>query len=89
LNKDKECLKYLELASTKARNNGWILILLDADDDCPAELGPTIVDLARGIKPHCRMAVVLPKREYEAWFLASAGLPRWQAWIRAERARHP
>ena len=65
-------LVYLELASTKARNNGWILILLGADDDCPAELGPTIVDRARGIKPHCRMAVVLPKREYEAWFLASA-----------------
>jgi len=72
LNKDEDFLKYLRLASAKAENSGWILILLDADDDCPAELGPGIVNRACNLVPHCRIVVVLPKREYEAWFLASA-----------------
>ena len=73
LNKDADFRKFLGLASAKAWESGWILILLDADDDCPAELGPQILDRARETAPHRRISVVLAKREYEAWFLASAG----------------
>lgn len=72
LNKDADFRKFLGLASAKAGGSGWILILLDADDDCPAELGARIVDRAREAVPHSRISVVLAKREYEAWFLASA-----------------
>jgi Domain of unknown function (DUF4276) len=47
-----------------------VLILLDADDDCPAMLGPQL--LKRGV---CSAAlpvrVVLPKAEIEAWILAA------------------
>jgi hypothetical protein len=49
------------------------LVLLDADDDCPAELGPKIQDRARQVVPHRSVSVVLANREYEAWFLAAAG----------------
>jgi hypothetical protein len=72
LKKDADFRKFLGLASAKAGDSGWILILLDADDDCPADLGVQIVDRAREAAPHRRVAVVLAKREYEAWFLASA-----------------
>jgi hypothetical protein len=49
---------------------GAVLVLLDADDDCPAELGPSL--LRRITRPDLPIAVVLAKREYEAWFLAAA-----------------
>lgn len=39
LNKDEEFRRQLLLAAAKSGENGWILIVLDADDDCPAELG--------------------------------------------------
>lgn len=47
-----------------------VLILLDSDDDCPAELAPTV-------KRRCLDATQLPcavvfaKREYESWLLGS------------------
>jgi len=51
---------------------GGILVVLDADDDCPAELAPALLDRARSARPDCRVSVVLANREYEAWFLAAA-----------------
>lgn len=49
-----------------------ILILLDADDDCPAELGPQILAWASAAHGGVPMSVVVANREYEAWFLAAA-----------------
>jgi hypothetical protein len=72
LNKDDEFRKQLLLAAAKSGNNGWILIVLDADDDCPANLGRQIVQRAQEHVPHRRLSVVLAKREFEAWFLAAA-----------------
>ena len=37
LNREDEFRRYLLLAAAKCGDQGWILILLDADDDCPAE----------------------------------------------------
>jgi hypothetical protein len=51
---------------------GGILVLIDADDDCPASLGPALLARARAARPDRRTAVVLANREFEAWFLASA-----------------
>jgi hypothetical protein len=72
LNKDDEFRKQLLLAAAKSGDNGWILIVLDADDDCPANLGRQIVQRAQEHVPHRRLSVVLAKREFEAWFLAAA-----------------
>ena len=72
LNKDAEFQRFLGLASAKAGASGWILILLDADNDCPAILAPRILERACNVAPTCRISVVLANREYEAWFLASA-----------------
>lgn len=51
---------------------GGVLVLLDADDDCPAELGPSLLARAQSARPDKHIAVVLPNREFEAWFLAAA-----------------
>lgn len=72
LNREDEFRRMLLLAAAKCGESGWILVLLDADDDCPSELGAQVLARARGIVPHRRVSVVLAKREYEAWFLAAA-----------------
>ena len=51
---------------------GWILVLLDSDDDCPAKQGLEVLKRAKEIVPHRRISVILANREYEAWFIAAA-----------------
>jgi hypothetical protein len=72
LNRDEEFRRHLLLAAAKCGEDGWILVLLDADDDCPAELGQQILQQARQVVPHRRLSIVLANREYEAWFIAAA-----------------
>ncbi|WP_405629979.1 DUF4276 family protein [Streptomyces sp. NBC_00016] len=55
-----------------ADHPGGILVVIDADDDCPAALGPELLARAEDARPDRRTAVVLANREFEAWFLASA-----------------
>jgi hypothetical protein len=72
LNKPEEFNRHLQLASKKCGAGGWILILLDADDDCPKALGQRILAQAQGCIPHRDISVVLANREFEAWFIAAA-----------------
>ena len=62
----------VELAVRQAGRNGAVLLLVDSDDDCPAELAPRLRDRATQTHRKFPIAVVLPKREFEAWFLAAA-----------------
>lgn len=70
--KDGELERYVELAVRSADGDGAVLVLLDADDDCPATLGPWLLRRAKAVRPHAAMAVVLANREFEAWLLAAA-----------------
>ncbi len=72
LNRNEEFRRHLLFAADKCGNDGWILILLDADEGCPATLGANILTRASAIVPHRRVSVVLPNREFEAWFIAAA-----------------
>ena len=51
LNREQEFHRYLQLAAGKAGDEGCVLILLDADDDCPAQLGTTILHRAQDYIP--------------------------------------
>ena len=51
-------------------NVGAVLVLLDADDDCPASLGPALLKRAVQVT-QLPVAVVLAKREFEGWFLGA------------------
>jgi len=74
LNREEIFSKQLQLAGLKCNEAGdaWILILLDADDDCPVDLAENILRRAADILPQHKISVVLANREYEAWFLAAA-----------------
>ncbi len=62
----------IELAGAKAGVGRPVLLVVDADDDCPAELARTWLSDARRDCPGPPVYVVVAKREFEAWFLASA-----------------
>ncbi|MDR8027239.1 DUF4276 family protein [Burkholderia cenocepacia] len=72
LNREDEFRRHLLLAAGRCGTDGWVLILLDADDDCPATRGAEILRRATDCLPGCRISVVLANREYEAWFIAAA-----------------
>ncbi len=53
-------------------DTGFILILIDAEEDCPASLGPQLLKRAKLIRSDMDIACVLAKRELENWFKAAA-----------------
>ena len=69
--KPGELERYVELAARQAGPRGAILILLDAEDDCPADLGIDLLRRARAARSDRRIRAVLAKMEYEAWFIAA------------------
>lgn len=71
INREEEFRRHLYLAAAKSGVGGWVLIVLDADDNCPADLGPRILERAKQCIPHRKISVVLANREYEAWFIAA------------------
>ena len=72
LNRDEELQRYLRLAAAKCEDGGWILVLLDADDDCPAQLAQQVLTRAAACVAYRRVSVVFATREFEAWFIAAA-----------------
>ncbi len=80
--------KYVELAARKAvAYRGFVLILLDCDDDCPAEIGPQLLARAQAARGDTTFLVALASREFETWFLAAAESLRGQFGLPADLAR--
>lgn len=65
--------RYVAMAAAKARQHrdGHVLILLDCEDDCPAKLGPALLQRARHVASGVGCIVALAHREYETWFVAA------------------
>ena len=70
--KENELERYVDFAGRQTGPGGGVLIVLDADDDCPPELASTIHRRATKARGDCLIKVVLARREYESWFLAAA-----------------
>ena len=66
-----------------------ILVLFDADDDCPAELAPRLERWAHDAASGRPCSVVMANREYEAWFLASIESLRGRRGIREDAMSFP
>ena len=65
--------RYFSLAAAKAaQGKGTVLILLDCEDDCPAELGPRLMAMAQAVRSDVPLLVTLAHREFETWFLTAA-----------------
>lgn len=87
--KEGELERAVELGARKLGEGGAILILIDCDDGCPAIMGPDLLRRARAVRPDRKISVVLAKREYEAWFLASAESLRGKRGIAADIVAPP
>lgn len=64
--------KAIELARRDAGPNGAIFVLLDCEDECPAEVGPRILAAVRELVDDVEVSVALAYREYETWFVTVA-----------------
>ena len=78
LTKDEHLQKAVRLALGKLAHadqpsrRSLVLLLLDADEDCPAELAPALLRSAQAVHTSAEISCVLAKVEYETWFVAAA-----------------
>jgi len=61
-----------------------VLVVLDADDDCPVELAKTILSWGRDVSPTMEIGLVVANREFESWFLAGIESLRGSRGIRQD-----
>lgn len=66
-----ELERVVELAARKGGATGQILVIIDAESDCPAQLAPMLLRRARAARGDVLIDVVIAKMEHEAWFLGS------------------
>jgi len=69
--KPGELERAVEMAARKIGGHGSIVVFVDSDEDCPAELGPALLVRATAARS-LPTAVVVATMEFETWFLASA-----------------
>jgi len=69
--REDELSRAIQLAALKlqAAGSGAILVLFDADESCPATLGPALQQVADRVRPDVHTRVVLAKQEFESWLL--------------------
>jgi hypothetical protein len=72
LNRDDEFRRIVALASLRAAGGGLVLIVLDADDDCPVALSREVSTKAASLLRGAACSVVMANREYESWLIAAA-----------------
>ena len=69
-----EMERSVTLAARKLQGRGGIVVIVDCDRDegCPAKEGPELLKRALAARCDMPIAVILAKKEFEAWFLAAA-----------------
>ena len=72
LQKEDALRNAILLASKRTRERDAILLLMDADADCPATTAPPLLQRAQEVRTDRHISVVLANCEYESWFLAAA-----------------
>jgi hypothetical protein len=72
-NKGGALERLIELAAKQLSSpTGLILVLVDADEDLPCELGPRMLQVARTVRSDLRISCVVANVEYETWLAAGA-----------------
>ena len=67
-----ELERAIRLAQINNEPGGPVVVVLDADEDCPAMLGPSLKSRALPYARRHGVAIVIPKFEFETWFLTAA-----------------
>jgi len=78
----------VRLGAIEMGDTGAILLLLDSEGDCPAELAPSFLARARNARPDKQISLVLAHQEFEAWFLAAASGLKGRRGLREEIEDH-
>jgi hypothetical protein len=84
-----ELERLVELAGRKLGGSGGILVLLDADDECPARLGPELLGRVRQSRSDLPTGLVLANHEFEAWFLGAAESLAGKRGLPSDLKSHP
>ncbi len=69
--KEGELERVVELVARQLKRPCAILVLVDANDDCPKDLAPAMLARAQEARSDLPIGMVLAKHEFEAWFLAA------------------
>ena len=72
VNTPGELERYAERALRECGPTARLLVLLDADGLCPADLGPSLLRRLASRFPNFPVSVNVADWEYESWFIASA-----------------
>lgn len=86
LRREDELAKMLGYAALAVREGGAVLVLLDADDDCVAQLVAEFAEKIATMTGGAKCAFVLANREFESWFVAAAESLRGYRGLRADLA---
>ena len=71
VNKQGELERYAEIVLQEGGAATRLLVLIDADNNCPAELGPQLVRRLAARFPRIHISVNVANWEFETWFIAS------------------
>ena len=86
--KEDELKKRVRLARLR-KDCGAVLIIFDSDDSCPVDLAAQVREWAVAAAGPVLCEVVLAKREYEAWFLATVESLRTHSDVNSDAQSHP
>lgn len=84
----QELERAVTLAVRDRDNVAGVIVVLDSDDDCPARLGPELLERARTATA-LPTAIVLAQKELECWFLGAKESLRGKRGIRNDSAAPP
>jgi hypothetical protein len=79
-----ELERAIQLAQSTNESGGPVLVVLDADEDCPATLGPSLKSRALPLVRDHGISIVIPKYEFETWFLTAGESLRGLRGLREE-----
>jgi len=65
-------LALLKLHAQSSEDPWFVLVVFDADDDCPATLATALRQTLAEERAHVDVAVVIANVEFETWFVAAA-----------------
>ena len=88
IRREDEFRRKLLLAVAKAQG-GAVIILLDADDDCPVALASSLRDRAQQIAPGSNVHPLIACREYESWLIAGIGTLAGKRRVRTDATPPP
>jgi hypothetical protein len=69
---EAEVRRRMQLIAKETEPGDAVLALFDADQDCPAELGASVLSWMRSERPDRASGVVLAVTEFESWYVAAA-----------------